>query len=110
MKIVITKYIDKIKLAYALRKHFWNNTRSMKTVLDIVNNLPYIEDCWGEEYFSFLDGIAEFHFEKSEKEIDEELNNKILCAKYDEARIWYDSLSKEDQEKVDLLTSCPVAC
>jgi hypothetical protein len=115
MKIVITKCLNKIKLASAIRSHIIQRNLSLEETMKIVNNLPYTnENVWGpdhqEELTSAFKDVAEFHFEKSKEEQDEEDYNNMMKLKSADVINWYNNLSKEDKARVDFMLEHNAPC
>ncbi len=101
-KLTISKALDRKGLANAL-KHI--SCLSLNERLHIVDNLPFIdEEMWSKESYvkDALSPYCEFTYE----EIFPYHNNVIPFLEsplYLSAKNWYATLSKADQEKVDLL-------
>jgi len=107
MNLIITKCLDRLKLVTFIRHKLTRYTILPKEAFYIADHLPYIKEClWRDEadhLANELNGIAEFTIELTQEEINHKLQEDFLNKKYTEAQEFYDSLSKEDQEKIDLL-------
>lgn len=75
---------------------------TLTQALSISKTLPIsfdISKCDQQYWISLLSEVAEFSISKSEYEIDIELEE----VKFKEAQDWYQTLSREDKDKVNLL-------
>ena len=103
MKLVITKYTDKLGLIKAIRDIYY--TLSLKEGVDLVTNLPFQdEDMYMSEaeLKEKLGKYAEYTYQPAASENP--------CAPpwerqdYIDAKAWYNSLPEEDRRKIDVLT------
>lgn len=108
MHLIIHKYSDRMKLIKILRK--WYSNLPLQKVLSIVDNLPFEDN---DFYFpkdegSELDGIAEYSLYEGVS-----FENKWIApwetTAYLDAKKWYDSLTDENKNKVDILVAANIA-
>lgn len=111
--------VDKILCSRVLAAKAFRDLKprlSMDDVFKIIDNLPYIEEsCWYDrrELMERFTDVAIFSYEKTQEDIIYGFQEPYWKTKeYLDAKAWYDGLSQEDRNKVDILTrhSGPVAC
>lgn len=105
----ITKVLDRQSLAFQIRKEFGG---SLKEVWDISNpdSMPWERECWKtyhSDWTKSLDGVCEYTITEIQLAVDErwlsEYERSPLKEQVTEAQVWYETLSRVDQAKVDLL-------
>jgi len=110
-RLTISKVKDKKQLAVALRKLY--PTLSVIGALNIVNNLPFVdENMWTEEYTvgQDLSICCEFTYERIPFPGNENVSTPPWeSPEYISAKNWYHTLSEDDRKKIDILVRGNVA-
>ena len=107
MKITITKVLNRVKLLYVLRANSIEDNLNFGQLINKIDNLSCLIDSNldGDQIESILEGLAIFSIEK---DYPEYTCNPRCCPPWQQpdyiaAKKWYDSLSKEDRDKIDIL-------
>lgn len=107
MKLTISKVLDRKGLINSLKNLYAN--LSVLERFRMVDNLPFVDDnLWSEtdHIKTILDPFCEYSYEQIPFPGNSNSSSPPWeSPKYLSAKIWYNSLSKEEQEKIDILVS-----